>query len=146
MTPEFTVPEEQPKPQMRYSYNPENITELGMDRMRFELGDTTFAPGELTAALSDAEYEAVISQHRSWKKAKLACLSAILMKYSHQTNMRVGPVSYDFAERVEFWKKLYDDLKAESNASGPGLSSASPSSKDGKPYFYEDMHANPYKE
>ena len=105
------MPEEQPKPQMRYSYNPENITELGMDRMRFELGDTTFAPGELTAALSDAEYEAVISQHRSWKKAKLACLSAILMKYSHQTNMRVGPVSYDFAERVEIVRRLKGGIK-----------------------------------
>ena len=54
----------------RYSYNPNAITENGVDRLRFELGDTTFNPAELTAALSDEEYQAVLDMNRHWKRAK----------------------------------------------------------------------------
>ena len=36
---------------MNYSYNPDNISKNGIDRMRFELGDTVFNPGELTLSL-----------------------------------------------------------------------------------------------
>lgn len=126
-----------------YSYAPEKISENGVDRMRFELGDTTFAPGELTAALSDEEYDAVIKEHITWKNAKIACLTAILMKYSHQVDTKVGPVSYNFSERVAAWKTMRDELKSELNVSVPVADSLS--GNQSGPYFFEDMHKNPWK-
>lgn len=126
-----------------YSYDPSKLNENGMDRMRMELGDTTFAPGELTAALCDEEYIAILNQNKSWKKAKLKCLQAIVMRFAHQVNMSVDGLSYSFAERVKFWKELYEEEKKEAST---GVPTADPLSLNGglggEPYFYNDMHAN----
>ena len=130
-----------------YSYDPAKISENGMHKMRFELGDTTFAPGELTAALCDEEYNALISEYTSWKKAKLKCLEAILMRFAHQVNVSVDGLSYSFADRVQFWKSLYDEMKKSASR---GVPTANPlalnGSLGGQPYFYNDMHANSCKE
>ena len=130
-----------------YSYNPDNLIEETMDRMRFELGDTTFAPGELTAALCDEEYNAIITRSKSWKRAKIRCLEAILMKYSHQVNVSVDGLSYSFKDRVDFWKKLLDETKKTASM---GVPTANPLALNGgiggEPYFYADMHANPRRE
>ncbi len=126
-----------------YSYNPEQIKQNGMDRLRFELGDTKFSPAELTAALSDEEYNAVLEMNKSWKRAKLAALEAILMKFAHSCDTRVGPLSYSFSDRVEKWRQLYEELKSKYNTSAPPLSSAY--EKNSQPYFYEDMHCNDWK-
>lgn len=126
-----------------YSYDPANIPENGIDRMRLELGDTTFAPGELTAALCDEEYKSIIETSKSWNKAKLRCLDAILMRFAHQVNVSVDGVSYSFAQRVDFWKKLKDDLKKETKVTVPSVNpSALNGSLGGSPYFYEDLHTN----
>lgn len=125
-----------------YSYRPEYIDEPGMDRMRFELGDTTFLPGELTAALCDEEYDVIIRTTPNWKKAKLACLKAILMKFSHQVNTSIDGVSYSFADRVKFWKELHDELEKKTNIAVPSVSAASMSSVDGGHYFHKDMMKN----
>lgn len=126
-----------------YSYNPGQIAEKGVDRMRFELGDTTLAPGELTAALCDEEYNVIISSHKNWKKAKVECLKAILMRFSHQVNFSVDGVSYSFSSRVEFWKQMYKEAKAEASR---GIPTANPNALNGGigggPYFYNDMQAN----
>lgn len=127
-----------------YTYNPDKISENGVDRMRFELGDTIFNPGELTAALSDEEYSAVISMYGKWKRAKLTALEAILMKFAHQCTVTVGPVSYNFSERVKTWQALYDKLKNNLSSSMPP-SSGMGNSNCGKPYFHEDMLKNPRK-
>lgn len=127
-----------------YTYNPDKINENGVDRMRFELGDTIFNPGELTAALSDEEYTSVISMYNGWKRAKLAALEAILMKFAHQCTFTVGPVSYSFSERVKTWQTLYDKLKNNLSSSMPP-SSGIGGSECGRPYFYEDMQKNPRK-
>lgn len=130
-----------------YSYDPTKIGENGVDRMRLELGDTTFAPGELTAALCDEEYNAIINSNKRWKRAKIKCLEAILMKYSHQVNVSVDGLSYSFASRVEFWKKLLDELKKTSSL---GVPTADPLALNGRlggeAYFYNDMHSNQRKE
>lgn len=130
-----------------YSYNPEKIAENGVDRMRLELGDTTFAPGELTAALCDEEYKAIIGQHKTWKKAKLECLRAIVMKFAHQVNFSVDGVSYSFSDRLEFWKAQYKEAKTENSL---GVPTANPLALNGEigggPYFYNDMMANPRRD
>lgn len=130
-----------------YSYSPSNIDQPCVDKMRFELGDTTFAPGELTGALCDEEYEAIINSTPNWKRAKIKCLEAILMKYAHQVNVSVDGLSYSFASRVDFWKKLYDDLKKQLSA---GVPTANPLALNGRlggqPYFYNDMQTNTRKD
>lgn len=128
-----------------YTYDPTKATENGLDKMRLELGDTTFAPGELTAALTDEEYTAIINTHKTWKKAKIACLRAILMRFAHQVNTSVDGVSYSFAERVKFWKELYKDEKADANAAAPSVDLSfmqSDVSAKGGHYFHEDMQKN----
>lgn len=127
-----------------YSYNPSKIAENGVDRMRMELGDTTFAPGELTAALCDEEYNAIIKMCSSWKRAKVKCLETILMKFAHQVDMSVNGLSYSFSQRIDFWKKLLDETKKTAST---GVPTANPLALNGEmgggPYFYNDMHANP---
>lgn len=130
-----------------YSYKPEQLNEQPIYRMRLELGDTTFAPGELTAALSDEEYRAIISTTKSWKKAKLKCLEAILMRFAHQVDFSMDGISYSFSQRVEFWKKLRDETRKEASM---GVPTADPLALNGRlggaPYFYNDMQANPRKQ
>ena len=129
-----------------YSYKPELLATNSVYRMRLELGDTTFAPGELTAALSDEEYRNIIGSTKSWKKAKLRCLDAILMRFAHQVNFSMDGVSYSFSQRVEFWKKLKDEMKKEASTAVP---TANPMSlgggMNGDMYFHFDMHANRHK-
>ncbi|MCI8285432.1 MAG: hypothetical protein HFE90_09270 [Firmicutes bacterium] len=124
-----------------YTYNPTKAAENGVDRMRLELGDTTFAPPELTAALCDEEYKVIISQNPNWRKAKLRCLEAILMRYSHQVDTSHDGISYALSDRVDFWKKLYDELKRNA-----GISVSSVKGSSGKPpYFKLGMQSNPRK-
>lgn len=129
-----------------YSYNPARLNEDKIYQMRLELGDTTFAPGELTAALSDEEYRSIITSTKSWRKAKLRCLEAILMRFAHQVNFSMDGISYSFSQRVEFWKKLRDELKKTTST---GVPTANPLALNGgiggEPYFYNDMHANTRK-
>lgn len=129
---------------MTYNYDPNSLSEYGKDRMRLELGDTVFAPAELTAALSDEEYEVLIEESSSWRRAKIKCLEAILMRFAHQTDFSIDGVSYSFADRRDFWKKLLDELLGET-----GVPTCDPLSLNGEeggmPYFYEDMHRNPWR-
>ena len=129
---------------MTYSYDPAKITEQGMDRMRLELGDTTFAPAELTAALQDEEYNVLISEAKTWRGAKIKCLEIILMKFAHQTDFSIDGVHYSFADRRDFWKKMLDELITE--AAVPTCDPLSLSGDaGGPPYFYEDMQRNPWR-
>lgn len=126
-----------------YSYDPSKLNEDGRDRMRLELGDTTFAPGELTAALCDEEYDAILKSNKKWRKAKLKCLEAILMKFSHQVNTSIDGVSYSFSDRVKFWKELYDEERKNADIPIPRVDPASLNGREGgPPYFYEDMQNN----
>ena len=125
-----------------YTYDPGNTNSESVDRMRFELGDTVLAPGELTAALCDEEYKSVIDNSKSWKKAKLGCLRAILMRFAHETDVTANGVSYSFSKRLDFWKKLYDEAKAENSTAVPIMNMDSLRGPDGGHYFHKDMHKN----
>lgn len=126
-----------------YSYKPELLDTDEISRMRLELGDTTLAPGELTAALSDEEYRAIIKSTKNWKKAKLKCLEAILMRFAHQVDFSMDGISYSFSQRVEFWKQLRDEMRKQASKAVP---TADPLALNGglggEPYFYNDMHSN----
>lgn len=129
-----------------YSYHPEKLDTDNISRMRLELGDTTFAPGELTAALCDEEYRLIISQTKSWKKAKMKCLDAILMKFAHQVDFSMDGLSYSFSQRVEFWKNLRDEMRKTSSLAVPTANPLSLNGRiGGEAYFYNDLHSNPRK-
>lgn len=133
-------------PKFSYTYDPSKITENGLDQMRFELGDTVVDMEAITSPLCDEEYNAILEKYGdSWKKAKLKCLEAIVMKLSYEVNTSVAGLSYSLSERYERWKKMYDDAKKEAAAKANVPRVGNPGSlmpHGGTPYFYNDMQAN----
>lgn len=129
-----------------YSYDPTKITDGGTDQMRFELGDTVVDMEGITSPLCDEEYAAIIQKHsKSWRKAKLVCLEAIVMKLSFEVNTSVGGLSYSLDQRFERWKKMLDEAKKEAAAIAGVPVAGDPGSLSphgGTPYFYNDMQAN----
>lgn len=126
-----------------YSYDPTKITENGVDQMRFELGDTVVDIEGVSSPLCDEEYTAILDKYgQSWRKAKLKCLEAIVMKFSYEVNTSVGGLSYGLDQRFERWKKMYDAAKKEEAAMGGLPLVGCPDAISGAPYFYNDMQAN----
>lgn len=126
----------------KYSYDPANIVEYGKDRMRFELGDTIVDLGEVTSPLCDEEYEAIIDSVKSWKRAKLKLLEAIVMKLSFEVDTSVSGLSYSLNQRAERWREMYKDLKKECSVSVPTGNMSAIYGKDEEHYFHTDMQAN----
>ena len=132
-----------------YTYDPELIGSYGMDRMRFDLGDTMIDGKEETCALCDQEYEALIPDRvrsaRHWMKIKLLCLESILRRFAFEPDMKVGPLELKLRERAQLWRDMYNELKKEldigaASAAGilaqvnhPGTGAITP------PYFYNGM-------
>ena len=126
-----------------YSYDPTKITDNGVDQMRFELGDTVVDIEGVSSPLCDEEYTAILDKYgQSWRKAKLKCLEAIVMKFSYEVNTSVGGLSYSLDQRFERWKKMYDAAKKEEAAMGGLPLVGCPDAISGAPYFYNDMQAN----
>ena len=105
--------------QLTYTYDASKIAEHGLDQMRFELGDTMVEGGVETCALSDQEY--------------------ILRRFSYEVNTKVGELNLSLSDRLDYWKKLYSDLKADVSASAP---LANPAAINGDHYFYAGMMEN----
>ena len=129
-----------------YTYDPTKIEEGGRDQMRFELGDTVVDMGAITSPLCDEEYDAILAKHgKKWRRAKLKCLQAIVMKLSFEVDTSVGGLSYSLNQRYERWKKMLDEAKKEATAlaSVPRVGDeTSLMPHGGTPYFYNDMQAN----
>lgn len=137
---------------MNFTYDPANITAGGLDQMRFELGDTVVDMGGISAVLCDEEYNAIIGKYaaKNWRKAKLMCLEAIVMKLSYEVNTSVGGLSYSLDQRFERWKKMLEQEKkivagiaGVPTAGDP--SSLIPHGLTPTPYYYNDMQANKRK-
>lgn len=125
--------------QPAYTYDPTKIAEGGKDQMRFELGDTMVEGGPDTCALNDAEYTAIIEATPRWKKAKLRCIESILFRFSYEVDTKVGALSLSLSQRLEAWKKLRDELKAEVETAAP---IANPQAIKGPHYFHAGMMEN----
>lgn len=125
-----------------YTYDPTKIKEKGKDRMRFELGDTMVEGGSDTAALTDEEINAVLEMYpNKWKKAKLALVESICRRFSYEVDTDVGPLSLGLQARVEVWREMYKELKAE--LGNYAVPSANPAAISGDAYFYTGMMDNP---
>ena len=131
-----------------YSYDPTKITENGVDQMRFELGDTVVDIEGVSSPLCDEEYTAILDKYgQSWRKAKMKCLEAIVMKFSYEVNTSVGGLSYSLDHAnilsvISGQKKMYDEAKKEEAAMGGLPLVGCPDAISGAPYFYNDMQAN----
>lgn len=133
-------------PNRTYSYDPSKICDNGVDQMRFELGDTIVDLGEVTSPLCDEEYVAMINSCSTWKKAKLKCLKAIVMKFAYEVNTSTDGLSYSLNDRYPRWKAMYDDLKKEVQAAVPICNPNALGGKNGEDmYFHYDMLSNPNK-
>lgn len=126
---------------MTYNYFPEDINSDDVMKMRFELADTDVSKDEMSAALSDEEITAVLEQHPdNFKMAKLKLLEHMMFKYGQDVDNSVGPVSFNFGNRMNFWKQLYDDLKKEIASSSVGIK---PYENEKRKYFYIGMMNHP---
>lgn len=126
-----------------YNYDPREITGKGVDQMRFELGDTIVLQGPMTSPLCDEEYEAILSSEKDWKRSKLKCLEAIMMKLSYEVNTSVDGLSYSFSDRAKRWKEMYEEAKKELQApSLPVAAKGSLYGKDQPHYFRKNLHVN----
>lgn len=152
VTPDITTetptetPTEPTTPQRTYSYDPTKICDNGVDQMRFELGDTIVDLGEVQSPLCNEEYDAMIGSTSSWKRAKLKCLKAILMKFAYEVNTSTDGLSYSLNDRYDRWKAMYDDLKKDTQAAVPICNPNALGGKNGEDmYFHYDMLSNPNK-
>lgn len=126
-----------------YSYDPTKIKEPGVDRMRFELGDTMVEGGPETSALADAEIEAVLETYpKKWKRAKLALLESICRRFAYEPNTKSGPVSFSFGDRAKLWREDYEKLKKEVALESCSVPTSLLGGSDKPPYFYTGMHQN----
>lgn len=128
-----------------FTYDPNRITDYGIHRMRFELGDTFVETGEETCVLCDEEYRAMIDQWaekpNGWKKAKVECLKAILMKLSYEVDYQVDKMSVELSQRAEHFKELLHQL--ERSMQIPAFSGLQRNDlADGSHYFYLGMQEN----
>ena len=127
-----------------YTYDPTRLSAKGKDRMRFELGDTVIDRGPMTSPLCDQEYEAILAEEPSWKKAKFRCLQAICMKLSYEVDTSIAGLSYSLNQRAERWQEMLKAAKKEMAAlSVPLADPRALGPKDGELYFHTDMHRNP---
>ena len=132
-----------------YTYRPEELEKYGLHRMRFELGDVMVEGREMTCALCDEEYLAVIPENihtkRQWKKAKLACLESIFRRFSYETDTKTGPLSLSLGERAKLWQEEYEKLKAELKKGAVSANGVAVLTGNGTgthpvpPYFYNGM-------
>ncbi len=125
-----------------YTYDPSDINTEGMSRMRFELGDTIVEGGKATAVLCDQEYEQIISEHSTWKRAKLACLDAIVMRLSYEVNTSLDGLSYSLDSRAERWRAMRKELKKEMSTGVPTAKAGSYYGPTDAHYFHKNMQTN----
>lgn len=130
-----------------FTYEPNLCMDGSFNQMRFELGDTVVEEVGLSSILSDEEYLAIIEAHQdNWKRAKLVCLEAIMMKLSYEVDTSVDGLSYSLNQRAERWQAMYDKLKKELTAADSVSGARLPKGMRQKPYyFHTDMHSNPRK-
>lgn len=124
-----------------YTYNPTEIKENTVSKMRFELGDTMVEGGADTTALTNEEIQCAIDKYpKSWKRAKLMLLESLYRRFSYETTTRTGPLTLELNERANMWKEDYLALKKEIKQQSCSINICGGNNKP--PYFYSGMQKN----
>ena len=126
-----------------YLYDPNMLKYNGKDRMRFELGDTQIDGGSDTCALCDEEYEQLIAEGKTWRDKKIACLKAIIARFSMMVDFHAGGMSIDFSVRYDRYKAMLDELEKKGQYITANPASLGKGSADGGHYFRLGMLNNP---
>ena len=130
---------------LSYTYNPAKIASLGLDRMRFELGDVMVEGGADTSALSDEEILAVLQEKNSpeqWKSAKLMLVESVCRRFAYEVDTKTDKLSLAYSERAKIWNKMYEELKAEVSVEDIHIPISVNENQGHKPYFYTGMMQN----
>lgn len=126
-----------------YSYNPADLKENTMSRMRFELGDTMVQGAENTCAVTDEEINAAIDSYpKSWKKAKLMLLESLYRRFSYEVDTKTGPLTLNLHDRAVMWKEDYLALKKEIQQESCSVPPFAGGATNKPPYFYTGMQQN----
>ena len=144
--PDAVSPEPEPEPEKpvkTYSYNPANITVDGVDKMRFQLGDTAVDGSADTCVMCDEEYRALISASSTWKQTKTACLEAICSRLAYEVNYSADGLSFSLSERYNRFKAMLDSTKKGLQTPIVNPAALGKGRKDGGHYFYAGMLNNP---
>ena len=127
---------------MTYSYNPAQIGEYGLNRMRFELGDTLVLEPEKTAYLSDEEICAVIESSSSWRRAKFRLVESLLRRFSYEVDTKIQQAEWKLSQRLDEWQRLYKQLKAELEGEEMATDFGFTGKKSPPPIFVRGIHDN----
>lgn len=126
-----------------YTYEPGSITNAGIDRMRFELGDTMVDGGADTCALTNEEIEAALETFpKKWKRAKLMLLESICRRFAFEVDTKEGPLSFSLSDRAKLWREDYEKLKKEVSLEAMAVPSPPTGNSYKDPYFYTGMLRN----
>lgn len=127
-----------------YTYEPGNLKKFGIDRMRFELGDTMVEGGSDTTALTNEELQAAIELYpNSWKKAKLMLLESLCRRFAYEVDTKTGSLWLYLQERAKLWRTDYEMLKKEVSMESCHIPKMKDQAERGKPpYFYAGMQRN----
>lgn len=126
-----------------YTYDPSKIKDNGVDRMRLQLGDTIIEGGEETCPLCDEEYQALIEESKSWRKARIACLSAIVAKMAYEVDYSADGLSFSLGRRYDRWKAMLDSEKRGQQIPIANAAALGAGRADGGHYFTLGMLNNP---
>lgn len=126
-----------------YTYNPADIKEHTVSRMRFELGDTMVEGGSDTTALTDEEIQVAIDNYpKLWKRAKLMLLESLYRRFSYEVDTKTGPLTLNLHERAVMWKGDYLALKKEIQQESCSVPTFAGGAVNKPPYFYAGMQQN----
>ena len=92
---------------MTYSYNPLNVGEFGLDRIRFELGDVDVSEPEKTAYLTDEEITAVLDSSNTFKRAKFRLVESLLHRFAYEVDTKIKEADWKLSQRISAWQKIY---------------------------------------
>lgn len=130
---------------LSYTYDPTKIASLGLDRMRFELGDVMVEGGADTAALSDQEIQAVLTMYPEpgqWRNVKLALVESVCRRFAYEVDTKTDKLSLAYSERAKMWNRMYEELKAEVSAEDIHIPISINENQGHRPYFYTGMMQN----
>lgn len=96
-----------------YTYNPADIREQTVSRMRFEIGVLWLRAVQIPQHSRMRKIQAAIDSNSKWKRAKLMLLESLYRRFSYEVNTKTGPLTLELHARAAMWREDYLTLKKE---------------------------------
>ena len=96
---------------------------------------------EKTCYLSDEEIVAVLESSKTWRRAKFRLVESLLRRFSYEVDTKIQNAEWSMSDRVDEWRRLYNQLKGELEAEELAESNFGFTGKKGRPpVFNIGMH------